>query len=490
MYSTSANFLTAIKSNVRHPHWSGSINTDTPIELDDDNFLSGNIQRSISGNKLEIGTVYASQITAELNLPTISRYELYGKTIELSMSIDGADDTIPMGIFTITEATQSADCVKIKGYDNMIKFNDVDFSPSLHNTIQSAYSWLNDICINCGVVLGVTSGEVAGMPNGNRMTGFADVITDAKTWRDVLSYLSAYLGSYSYIGRDGKLYVKKYSSISNDTIPANARYSSNLSDYRTTFNGLTCIYKDGGIQEYVSNDNVDGLVLDLGTNPFLQFSNQTNRLAALQEIIDAWNNVYYVPFNGQIPLMPHYDCGDVLKFTGNQAAEYDIGVITDIVYDISNDISKVKCCGDNPKLTSAQDRFTKTIAGLSADYNNGQEVGTKNFWLLHTENTGQLTVGTTWTQVAEIEFKQITDVQRLGTAFSCEALLSATSTVEVRITVDDEEAYRFDIKEEKVMKGTRPFHSSRGFRVTDKGTHVAKIYMKVTNNPLLWSDMV
>ncbi len=490
MYSVSADFITAIKATVRHPHWGGSINTDTPITLDDDNFLSCNIQKSISGNKLEIGTVYASQITAELYLPTISRYELYGKVISVSMSIDGALDVVPMGLFTITEATQTADHIKIKGYDNMVKFADENFSPSQNNRVQSPYLWLYDICERCGVVLGTTASEVVGLPNGNRETGFADVVTDAKTWRDVLSYLSAYLGCYSYIGRDGKLYLKKYVAVSNDTIPANKRYSSNLSDYRTTFNGLYCIYKEGGVQEYVSNNNPDGLILDLGTNPFLQFSDQMNRLSALQEIIDAWNNVYYVPFNGQIPLMPHYDCGDVLTFTGNQAAQYDIGAITDIVYDTSNDVSKIKCCGENPRLTNSQDRFSKTIAGLSKDYNNGQEVGTKNFWLLHINNTSQLTVNSTWTQVAEIEFKQITDVQRIGTVFTCEALLSATSTVEVRITIDDEEVYRFDVKEEKAMKGTRPFHSSRGFRITDKGTHVAKVYMKVTDNPLLWSDMV
>lgn len=490
MYQVSADFITAIKSEVRHPHWSGSINTDTPIELNDDSFLSGNIQCSIAGNKLEIGTVYAGQMTAELYLPTVSRYELYGKTIDASMNIEGASDVIPMGVFTITEATQTADHIKIKGYDNMIKFAEFPFSVSQDNVIQAPYSWLLNICNHCGVVLGMTSSEIVALPNGNRQTGFADVIADAKTWRDVLSYLCAYLGCYSFIGRDGKLYLKRYDAIVNDIIPANFRYSSNLSDYRTTYDGLYATYKDGGVQEYVSNNNSDGLILDLGTNPFLQFSNQTNRLAAIQEIIDAWNDVYYVPFNGQMPLMPHYDVGDVLKFTGNQAAEYDIGAITDIVYDIKNDIIKIKCCGDNPKLTSAQDRFTKTVAGLSADYNNGQEVGTKNFWLLHTENTSALTIpNNVKTQVAEIEFKQITDVQRMGLMFTSEVSFPVTSKVRVLITIDDSQYYEFDIGEEKMMKGLRPVNRNCGFRITDKGTHVAKVYLTIIEEPLKWSEI-
>lgn len=489
MYNTSADFITAIKSNIRMLHWGGSVNLDTPLELDDDSFSSGNITRAISGNKLNIGTVYAAQISADLILPGISRYELYNKEITINSSIENADDVIPMGIFTISEAVQTLDHISIKGYDNMIKFAEVPFSASIHNTIQTPYAWLLEMCSICGVTLGNTSAEIQGMPNGNRATGFADVIADAKTWRDVLGYMAAYLGGYAYIGRDGHLYIGHYGSISNDTISALKRYSSGLSDFRTTYDGLYATYKDGGVQEYVPNANSNGLVLDIGTNPFLQFSDQVNRLAALQEIIDKWNGVYYVPFKATMPLMSHYDVGDVLTFTEKQASIYDYGVISEITYNFNGDMS-VTCSGDNPKLTQAQDRFSKTVAGLSKDYNNGQEVGTKNFWILHTENTGDLTINSTWTQVAEIEFKQTTDVQRIGTAFTCEALLSATSTVEVRITIDDEEAYRFDIKEEKAMKGIRPFNSTRGFRVTDKGTHVAKVYMKVADNPTRWGDLV
>ena len=34
MYQASANFITAVKSNVRKFNWSGEINTDTPIEIE------------------------------------------------------------------------------------------------------------------------------------------------------------------------------------------------------------------------------------------------------------------------------------------------------------------------------------------------------------------------------------------------------------------------------------------------------------------------
>jgi len=491
MYSASADFLTKIKSNTRKIEWSGTITTKggSVYSFNLENIAQGSITRGISSQTLNIGTAYASTLSLEVILPGVSRYELDDGVVVINCSIDGALDVIPMGIYTISEASQTFDHINIKAYDKMVNFDSVPFEIGQHITIQSPYAWLSEMCIACGVTLGITSAQIEGLPNGNRKTGFADVVSDVSTWRDVLMYLAAYLGGFAYIGRDGELYIGAYPSISSDTVPSSFRYSSDLSDFRTTYDGLYATYKEGGVQEYVSNNNSGGIVLDIGTNPFLQFTNQSNRLAALQEIIDAWNGVYYVPYSADMPLVPIYDPGDALTFTDNQAGAYDIGAITEITYNIGDKMS-VSCAGDNPILYGAQDRFTKTIAGLSKDYNNGQEVGGKNFWLLHTENTSALTVNNTKSQVAEIEFNQTVDVQRMGLMFTCEATLSDTATVDILITVDDSASYEFETTEEKSVKGKRIFTSTCGFRVTGKGTHAAKVYMKVTDNPLKWSDIV
>lgn len=486
MYSASATYKTKIKEKIRKFYWSGVINTPTPISFYDKDIISGQLIRSISGEKLEIGSVYASQLSLEVNLPSVSRYELYGCTMTLSCALEGATDVVPMGQFIITEALQSASKITITAFDSMIMFDDVRFAPS--NVIQTPFEWLSEMCTTCGVTLGSTSAEISVLPNGGRKTGFADVASDVQTWRDVLGYLGAYLGAFAYIGRDNKLYMGVYRSISDDTVPSSFRLTSNLSDYRTTYDGLYAVYKEGGVQEYVSNTNSGGLVLDLGTNPFLQFTDSTNRQDALQEIIDAWNGVYYVPYDAEMPLVPIYDPADVLTFTDNQADAYDHGAITEITYAIGGTMH-VMCSGDNPRLSSAQDRFSKTIAGLASEYSNGQEVGAKNFWILTTENTSPITVGGTKTEVAEIEWKQTVDVQRLGLMFTCDGDLSDTAVVKVLITVDDLNDYEFEVTESKSLLGKRTYNSTCGFRVTGKGTHVAKVYMTVTDSALKWSDL-
>ena len=496
MYSASADFLTKIKSNTRHLKWSGTITTvggatydfDTDKDSADGKIVSGSITRSISSQSLNIGTAYASTLSLEVVLPAVSRYELYNGVVTVSCSIDGATDVIPMGIFTISEANQALDHITIKGYDNMTKFDAVSFSASLDNSIQSPYMWLLQACSACGVTLGNTSAQIEAIPNGNRKTGFADSVADAKTWRDVLSYISAYLGGYAYIGRDGYLYIGSYGSNSADTVHSNFRYTSNLSDYRTTYDGLYATYKNEGMQEYVSNSNTGGLILDLGTNPFLQFINQSNRLEALQEIIDSWDGVYYVPYSSDMPLVPIYDVGDVLTFVDNQADIYDLGAITEITYKIDGMMS-VKCAGDNPILAEAQDRFTKTLEGMSSEYSTGQEIGTKNFWLLHTDTIANNNIGSTKTLVAQIEWEQKTDVQRMGFMFSCDGDLSVTASVKVEITVDDEADYSFEVTESKSMNGKRTYTATSGDRIIGKGSHVAQVYMTVTDNKLKWSDL-
>ena len=491
MYSASADFLTKIKSNTRDITWNGTITTTGGVvyTFDDENIInSGSITRMISQQSLRIGTVYAASLSIELILPGVSRYELYNGTIELECSIDGALDVIPMGSYTIGEALQASDHITLKAYDNMLLFDSVGFVPASHVDIQTPYNWLVEACTACGVTLGSTSAQISVMPNGSRKTGFADVVSDVKSWRDVLGYLATYLGGYAYIGRDGKLYIGQYGSTSADTVPSSFRYSSNLSDYRTTYDGINAIYKNDGVQEYTTNTNTGGLVLELGVNPFLQITDQTNRMDALQEIIDAWNGIYYVPFDSDMPLVPTYDPGDILTFTDNQASVYDIGAICEITYNIGGQMH-IKCSGDNPRLASTQDRYTKIVSSVNENTNNGQQVGGKDFWLLMLTNEEQITVSSTEIQIAEIEYNQSTYGQRLEMILTIDATLSATAVVNIRVVVDDESDLQMNVTESKSMLGERVFHCSNPQMVYGVGVHSCKVYMTVTDSPLLWSDI-
>jgi hypothetical protein len=187
-------------------------------------------------------------------------------------------------------------------------------------------------------------------------------------------------------------------------------------------------------------------------------------------------------------MMPHYDPGDVLQFTNNQAAEYDYGAITELVYNIGKGTSAT-CCGDNPILAEAQDRFAKSIEGLSSSYNNSKKTGGTDFWILSTTNTSVLEVGSTEVQIAEIEYKQSTYGQSLEMILPVNANLSESATVNIRVVVDDDADLEMNITEEKSFAGKREFHCSNPQKVYGIGTHACKVYMTVTDNAINVGDL-
>lgn len=501
MYPVSDTFEEYIKKNTVTFEWYGTI-TDlegNEYDITKENIAknTGKITRRCSGQEqLAIGTTCAAELSMNLYLD-VDRYTLYGATVELYFRLyegvtandEPITEDIPMGIFTISECNQTNGQLNIIAYDNMTKFDDEPFVPYLHQEIQSPYAWLYAACATCGVTLGQTMADIKRMPNGKRYTGYTDVDASVATWKDVVGRIATILGGFAYIGRDGKLYIGTYTNNVVDTINPSHRFKSNLSDYRTTYEGIHNICVAAGEQEYASNDNEDGLVLDIGTNPFLQFTRQVTRIKALQEIINIWNDVYYVPFEATIPIMPHYDPGDVISFTGNQAAEYDYAAITEMVYAIGGQMS-IRCSGDNPRLVGAQDKFSKTVEGLSGGYNNTNGSGNNGFWILHTSNTDAITVTDEEIQITEIEWVQTTVVQDIEMIVIIDAELSASAQVKLRLVVDDDEDYEIEVVTEREFKGTRPFHGSNPQRIVGKGTHTAKVYMTVTDSPILVGDLL
>lgn len=149
----------------------------------------------------------------------------------------------------------------------------------------------------------------------------------------------------------------------------------------------------------------------------------------------------------------------------------------------------VKCSGDNPRLATAQDRFTKTIAGLAKEYNNGQEVGNKEFWILSTTNTDTMTIGSTETQIAEIEYDQKTFGQSLEMIVTIDTVLSNTAIVNIRVIVDDDTDLEMNVTESKSLNGKRFYQCSNPQKIYGKGVHTCKVYMTVTDSPILWSEL-
>lgn len=149
--------------------------------------------------------------------------------------------------------------------------------------------------------------------------------------------------------------------------------------------------------EYYSIDVDDGLTLDLGTNPLLQFGLQTTRERMLTNILNSISVINYTPFDSTVIGNPALDPMDVLTFSGGHADETQISCITSITYKIGGRQS-LKCVGKNPLLANAKSKTDKNISGLLNQVESGKIVY-YNFI-----NASPFTISSSPTEVISIDF--------------------------------------------------------------------------------------
>lgn len=130
MFAVSEKFRNAIKQNTRKYEWHGTITTKGGKNYD---FTSKDIVKGsgyikwqcCSDTEIELGTVYAAEFGLSL-YSQIDRYSLYDATVKIYYSLtlsDGVVETIPMGIYEVSEANRKIKTLELKGYDYMLRFD-------------------------------------------------------------------------------------------------------------------------------------------------------------------------------------------------------------------------------------------------------------------------------------------------------------------------------------------------------------------------------
>ena len=146
MYPVSEAFLQAVQGNTRKYYWTGKITTaggvEYPFDQEDIVKGSGYITAQCCGNsEIELGAVYAAEMGISLFLD-IDRYTLEDAEVELSYHLrlaSGAYETVPMGIFEVSEANRTVHVLELKAYDRMLRF---DRTFNGFETIGTAYNGL------------------------------------------------------------------------------------------------------------------------------------------------------------------------------------------------------------------------------------------------------------------------------------------------------------------------------------------------------------
>lgn len=518
MYSVSSGYVSSIKARVRNALiYRGTLTlidgTVYTFENKDIDASSGVITRKCSSDySIDIGGVYAAELVISLipNSQTldINRYKLYGAIINLFcvitalpvltwgdassyqwnelIAVKWGDNpktpkaNIPLGEFVVSESMRSANAIKITAYDYMTKFD--KNLPVLDDDSRTIFNWIRVICNDCGVACGMTLDEVTRMTNGNRKPNFSNVDDTVKTYRDLLACIAQATASVALIDRYGRLILKQYSMTVADTIDSGFRYSSDFSDYQSYYTGLSATYKSQGVTEYYTNDTLydDGLSYEIGCNPFLQISNDTNRKTVLQGIIDAQTDIKYTPFKVEIPSNPLYDLMDVLEFTDNQTAEEDIAPITSLVYHLG-DKTEIACNGADPALSDAVIKENRTEESLANQVDSG--MSTDTMWMVAGSFPERQSVIPKDVQfeVASLSFYAIKEKNVIQIAFTATYVLDGTSLINTYVYVDNNLVYQ--TKENQWPQENR-IALTTGYEVNGKGNHTAKVIVVITDSTL------
>ena len=418
MYPVSESFLQAVQENTRKYYWTGKITTKNGVVYDfgaeDIVKGSGYISAQCCGStEIELGTVYAAEMGVTL-LSDIDRYTLEDALVEVfyhlrisrsrssgdldpeydqAVEADGIYETIPMGVFEVSEANRTVKCLELKAYDYMLRF-EKDFNG--FETIGKAYDFIHLCCEACHVEFASTQEEIEAMPNGGtELSIYTD--NDIETYRDVLYYVGQVLGGFFCINREGVLELRKYGDNPVMEIAGRHRFSSSFSDFITRYTAVSSTNMRTEIAEYYHLDPDDGLTMNLGVNPLLQFGLDETRRQLCTNILNDISVIDYVPFDSDTIGNPALDVGDVLTFIGGQADRNKISAITSMQVNMYGK-QKLKGVGKNPRLAQAKSKNDKNISGLLSQIEAGK-IGIHTF-----TNASAFTVADQDTKIISIEF--------------------------------------------------------------------------------------
>ena len=363
MYSVSERFKTEMKKSHRVEHVRGTI---AGVSFNDDNIISLNYSNRCSDTSDVIfGSAYIGQISAEFTGLGISWGGFRGQLIVLEYGLEFSDQTIewiPIGTFTIQKAEWTDISISIVASDILA---DLDKVFTVDTTSGEVYDLIKLGCDMAGVDFERSQAEIEVLPNGDEIFGLYPQ-NDIKTIRDYISWISQLIGGYVTASRSGDVTVRSFSESEQvDTLnAANRIIGSVFSDYITYYDGISYVDIQNKATRYKSAGSGYGEVINLGSNPFLQYGTTEILNRQTMTIAQVANNIRYTPFSIAILNNPVYDLGDIVRCVGGVAGSQTLDCCVMGIDWSFKQTTQLQGFGADPALSSAKSKTDKALDGL------------------------------------------------------------------------------------------------------------------------------
>ena len=362
MYQVSEAYKKAMKEPVHRFLIGGSISNTT---FSDRNILKGSFSitnQCSDDSEMKIGQVYVGELNATFVNLNVERYSLQNKLIKPTFSRKTADgyETIPLGIFKVSEASWTSSGIVIKAYDNMAE---LDKGCDINSANGTPYELALLACKSCKLELGTTKEEFNRFANGVENLSMVTE-NDIETWRDFISWVAQTCACFVTADRFGKIVFRAYGDTVVDTIDSKHRFTgASFSDFETRYTGLSCVNIGDKTTSYYGMEVDDALTYNLGSNPFLQYGVDDAKEEMRRAILHSLQNICYVPFKASMIGDPVYDLGDVLSMSEGIADGSKLYCITKYTFNYNGEY-EVQGVGKNPAIANAKSKTDKNIAGL------------------------------------------------------------------------------------------------------------------------------
>lgn len=369
MYSVSQTYIEKLKSkDVKVRRIRGTVNS---IPFTENDLLEGSFSYTdicVKSADIKLGGVFVGKLSLtflQAFLESIPRGTWQGRVINCSVGLYlGIDENeqeiwedVPLKPFTVYEANHSALGLDVTAYDDMSKF---DTPIQMTVTSGNIYGMATLACNACSVTLGMTAEEMAALPNGDAILGLYPE-NDIETWRDLISWIGVTIGGFATINRSGELEFRTWKDEADIEIGIDDRFKGGTwSDFSTNYSAIQLTNIEDGTPLYYSVTPDTGMTMDIGANPLLQYGVASARETQARNILNAIQNLKYVPFSSTSLIDPALDLGDVILYSDG-IADDALCCVMRIDFSFRKGAT-VKGYGKNPAISGAKTSQDKAIA--------------------------------------------------------------------------------------------------------------------------------
>lgn len=348
MYPTSNGYKSAIKAQTVNYTWNGTITfaDGQRISFNNENIdqnKSKITKQCVSGESLEIGTVFASELkltlrdTSDWKISSKS-YNYYDSIIRINFVLEYKDngqtryETVPCGIFKVTEAERTYHTVSLVAYDYASNFTK-KLADKFTDTM-SPYNAIMALCLLADVEFGMTEVEVSNFPNGEIDLPM-NIYKKGTSLKEILGNICTILGCNAAINRGGDLYLMQYGQISQRALTPSERYSTSYVDYVGQYTSICVVNKKGEIDTYEGFPLMPyrALTLNIGKNTLLNKVSDGQRDTIIHELMGYLSGVVYSPCNVTMPCDPSIDVGDLISVISGEIEGMYVKTLDTVVED-------------------------------------------------------------------------------------------------------------------------------------------------------------